>query len=108
MTEEQMIKARTVHLMDQETTGPVGWYWLSFCDNKRPEGEQFLGAAMVRAHGVLTASHVAWALGCNPGGEMACVGPFDNDPPEGFANRLLTRAEVDALNAIVDATGWTP
>ncbi len=68
-------------------------YWLSFCDGERPTGQQFLGVAIVDvtdadvdaireelrakfpkakdgAEWLAAASRKAWALGCNPGGEM--------------------------------------
>lgn len=76
-------------------------WWLSFCDGDKPEGEQFLGVAIVdvteddantvhdlvtrrRAmHGLPPAERgVEWMAaavershftGCNPGGEVACL-----------------------------------
>jgi len=50
------------------------WYWLSFADEKLPPGDQFLGAAIVYAHGIITPTGRAWELGINPGGECQCIG----------------------------------
>jgi len=54
-------------------------FWLSFCDNERPPGEQFRGVALVEADGpdeqeaLRNAVRRAWATGCNPGGEIQSV-----------------------------------
>jgi hypothetical protein len=45
-------------------------WWMSFCDARRPQGEQFLGVCIVRAHNEAEATRVAWQLGINPGGEI--------------------------------------
>jgi hypothetical protein len=45
-------------------------WWLSFCDASRPEGTQFIGAAVVRGVSLDDAVRRAWAVGCNPGGEV--------------------------------------
>ncbi len=72
-------------------------WWLSFCDPERPKGEQFLGVAIVEATDIVSAAQVAYALGCNPGGEIrgfpisekhwAATGPE-------WRGRLLTKEEV--------------
>ncbi len=49
------------------------YYWLSFCDNNRPEGKQFLGGCIVEADGVGEAVEESWRWRCNPGGEIAIV-----------------------------------
>lgn len=69
-------------------------FWMSFCDGDRPEGQQFLGACIISvsaaeaedcmvdmllrfpfaqpdAEWIAAATKKAWALGCNPGGEIA-------------------------------------
>lgn len=100
-------------------------WWLSFCDSERPTGEQFLGVAIVDvtaaeaarakalidmqfpqhqpgAEWIAAATQKAWAMGCNPGGE---VGSARIDDAPTFAemnascprNRLLSKAELTVL-----------
>jgi hypothetical protein len=101
-------------------------YWLSFVDTTRPEGEGFLGAAVVEvnkdeaaaakvaideqfpnhaegAEWVAAASLKAWLLGCNPGGEMATADITDAPVPEGIEvplGRLLQKDELQQLGLI--------
>ena len=74
------------------------WWWLSFCD-----GHGFLGACLVRGYGVGTAALGAYSHGCNPGGEVLGFPAPDGapEPPEEYTNRLLTREECEALNALM-------
>jgi hypothetical protein len=58
----------------------TGVFWLSFVDPTRPKGDRFLGVAIVRAFDATDAVSTAWALGCNPGGEVLINGPM----PEGM------------------------
>lgn len=60
--------------------GPEHWWWLSFIDPDREEGQQFLGICMVKATNNITACALAWDLGCNPGGQVAAL-----EFPEGWA-----------------------
>lgn len=99
---EQQVEARRVHLIEQEMMEPAGWYWLSYCDPSKPRGKQFLGVAVVRAHGVVTAAQRAWKLKINPGGEMVCYDLPDGmieTIPENLRERLLTKAEAESLGA---------
>jgi hypothetical protein len=78
------------------------WWWLSFCDASRPVGEQFLGVSIVGpAQSMGHASMLAWARGCNPGGEIV-GGPVRpggiEQLPEADRNRLLTRDEARAAD----------
>lgn len=75
------------------------WWWLSFCDGDKPEGSQFLGCAIVRGGNIGEAAFEAHRLSCNPGGEVAGM-PFPDHVimPEGATNRLLTRAEAEAID----------
>ena len=74
-------------------SGPL-WY-LSFCDPDAPEGSQFLGVAIVEAPTFLAAVTRSHVLGCNPGGQVASMGPI---PAEGIAeewrDRLLSKDEA--------------
>jgi hypothetical protein len=76
----------------------TGVYWLSFVDTDRPEGDRFLGVAIVRGTDPVGAVEMAWALGCNPGGEVMILGPVPDGiyAPEDMG-RLLTRDEADRL-----------
>lgn len=51
----------------------MSYYWLSFCDADRDEGEQFLGGCLIDAEDVDDAIKKAHRRGCNPGGEVACL-----------------------------------
>jgi hypothetical protein len=50
---------------------PMPWWWLSFVDEDRPEGDRNLGVAIVRGYDVVNAARNAWDKGINPGGEIA-------------------------------------
>jgi hypothetical protein len=82
------------------------WY-LSFCDEDRPVGTQFVGGAVVEAEDVEDAVRVAWREGCNPGvGMLAIQIPEDSLPmPDGYLNRLMTEAELEGLDKILGGTG---
>jgi hypothetical protein len=101
-------------------------FWLSFVDPARPEGEQFLGVCIVEvteaeaadakaiidrqfpqhaegAEWIAAATRKAWAMGCNPGGEVATADITDATPPEGVTlplDRMLQRAELQALGLV--------
>jgi ABC-type proline/glycine betaine transport system ATPase subunit len=77
----------------------VGRFWLSFCDPDKPEGERFLGAAIVEATDLREALKVTWRLKINPGGEVLSVEIPDDVTlePNDCMNRLLTKAEAEAV-----------
>jgi hypothetical protein len=107
VTDEEFDKdmRRMFLLAIDSATMPMQWWWLSFADGDRPEGQQFLGVALVQGRGLGLASSEAWAHGCNPGGEVMGM-PFPDwaKPPEGYTNRLLTRAEAEEVERLVLAT----
>jgi hypothetical protein len=77
----------------------VNWFWLSFCDTAKPAGQQFLGGCYVPGNDMIEAVKNAWDLGCNPGGQVAALGPFPESHlrehvPEENWSRLLSRAEI--------------
>lgn len=78
--------------------------WLSFCDSDRPEGEQFLGAAIVPGTNVLEGAMSATILHCNPGGEVVGIPiqahMFDAIPPL-YLHRLLSREQAKDLDAVL-------
>lgn len=79
-------------------TEPRFWY-MSFCDAERPEGQQFLGSCFVAAKtlsGALTASH---RLKCNPGGEVKFYElPPGTRLPAKWLTRLLAKDELDRMD----------
>lgn len=111
-------------------------FWLSFCDSDRPKGQQFLGACVLDvadseaesmlsdltarfpnhqpgAEWIAAALKKAWALGCNPGGEVATSDVTAADP-KALAHyergQLYSRAEIDAIDAEIEsaAAGGVP
>lgn len=99
-------EARIAEVMATEARGPTALWMLSFADPTRPKGSQYLGGAVVAATGPVGAVTAAHLYGCNPGGEVATVGPLPIDAigPE-WHNRLLTRAEVEAIPAPPEGVG---
>lgn len=99
-------------MSDQSRTGSDGadqrepWWWLSFADGKRPEGEQFLGALFLRGYtlpAVITESHLR---GLNPGGEIQAIElPPGIEPPEKWTERLLSREEIAEMDREMGAGG---
>jgi len=93
------VDARIVHLSDQEENEPEAWCWLSFCDPDAPEGSSFLGVAIVRGRGMIDAVNESHRRAINPGGEVMFVKlPPNAKVAEEFVNRLLTRAEAEAVS----------
>lgn len=93
--QEREWSARHRDCSEQQRDG-VKVFWLSFCDNTRPKGQQFLGAAVVEvtaaeadeaalvallrfpfaqpgAQWIGAAITKAHQSGCNPGGEVATM-----------------------------------
>jgi hypothetical protein len=85
--------AKRARLIAEERRHSPGWFYLSFATDF-----EFLGAAVVRAQGLLTAVERASNLGISPGGDVVCQGPIPRKDlhrvPGGLRNRLLTEAEV--------------
>lgn len=81
-----------------ETEKPSGWWWLSFADATRPEGEQFLGAAVVKGSDIVSAALVAKIMGCNPGGEVKGIAILEGRVPgRPWRDRLLSKPEAEHL-----------
>ena len=74
-----------------------GIWWMSFADSDRPDGEQFLGVALVEASSLSEAMTRSWLTKCNPGGEVQSVEipPLELLPPE--RQKALTLAPRDTL-----------
>lgn len=84
----EQLRARRDALVRQESTQPEQWWWLSFSDKK------FLGGVAVFARGFVSAVELTRVLRINPGGEVKGVALPKAPPPE-FANRLLSREEIE-------------
>jgi hypothetical protein len=81
----------------------VSLFWLSFCDDERPKGSQFLGVAIVHGIDPIDAVGAAWALGINPGGQVAVAEVVE--VPVRFRGRLLSREEAGAVNDWIEKYG---
>lgn len=92
-----LLKYQTMKL---EESGDVPrWFWLSFADPNLPTGTQFLGAAIVKAQGVATATEQSNLRGINPGGEIQFTElPLNAVPNPKYINRLLSKAEIEAAD----------
>ena len=73
------------------------WWWLSFCDERRPRGDRFLGVCIVQGDELADAIQEAWRLGCNPGGEVLGFPILRGEwqPKKKWRGRLLTRAQAE-------------
>ena len=81
------------------------YYWLSFKDPDKPQGQQFLGACAVEADSLEVAIMRAWQLGINPGGEVAHIKVpkrLEKNIPRYGLNRLITKAELNAMGDFSD------
>jgi hypothetical protein len=82
------------------------WFYLSFCDDTRPAGGQFLGACVVGpVPHMIDAVQLAHRLGCNPGGEVMGIALPDDigsKIPASLKLRLLSRAEAESLDRLYD------
>jgi hypothetical protein len=83
---------RRAALLAEERKQPLGWHYLSFANNTG-----FLGGAIVRGRGILTAIERCDKLGINPGGEVMSwripTADLHRVTP-GLRNRLLSEREV--------------
>lgn len=90
----------------EKLTQPLVWWWMSFVDNDRPEGDKFVGACIVQAHGVVTAAMQAHDKKCNPGGAVQAV-PFPEHvdlSDSGWINRVLTREQCAQFDTWMNET----
>lgn len=96
---EEERQRRIASFLEKERQEEARWYYLSFVDPDRSEGNRFLGVCWVKAGGPTTAIQSAHVHGINPGGQVAFVElPFLHDPPEGSSYKLhRDRDEIDRL-----------
>lgn len=74
------------------------WWWLSFVDHDKPEGNKFLGVVIIEGETIIDAVRHAWDLNINPGGEVLAgqLEMIDTIPPE-FRERLLSKEDAETL-----------
>lgn len=91
--------------INEAEVSPLEWWWISFADGDLPVGSQFLGVALVQAHGFGLAMLRTHTLKINPGGSVHGhpIPERMGDPPEAMRDRLVSdKAELDRL-----VTEWT-
>jgi len=98
---EVCVNCRISDVTAVEEENEEHWWYLSFADGK------FLGACIVRAHGVVSASQRAWELGINPGGQvLGHIVPEGNEDllprncllTEDDVKSIMTKDELSALD----------
>jgi hypothetical protein len=82
----------------------MGTFYLSFADNSKPTGSQWLGACVVEADDAKEAIEEAWRAGCNPGGEVLAF-KTSKRPSARFYDRLLTMDDIRELDADIGGPG---
>lgn len=98
MTNEERAQALVDKCLEEMLNPDPAWYWLSFIDPDRPQGRRFLGVAVVRAEGPLSATNKAHDLGINPGGEVAIIRlPDDYKVIPEYVHRLLRVEEATQM-----------
>lgn len=96
-TPEEFVARQVQQLLAAET-GDSQWWYLSFTDDTRPEGDQFIGGLLLKAHGMISAVQYSHLLGLNPGGAVTGLAfPYEDDEADPWACRLLTRSEAEGL-----------
>lgn len=69
------------------------WFYMSFADPTRPEGQQWLGGLFLEASDQKDATRRAWAIGENPGGQIV-FWTCERLPLEEYRGRLLNKDEL--------------
>jgi hypothetical protein len=73
----------------------IPWFWLSFADGSLPEGQQFLGVAIVCGWTIQEAVTRSHLLHVNPGGEISFAQiPPEHVPGPEFRHVLMDYAEL--------------
>ncbi len=78
---------------------PKPWWWLSFADPDKPEGQRFAGVCIVQGSNMEDAVSEAWRRKCNPGGEIMALALgylTEEKVPLECRNRLMSGEEVRA------------
>jgi hypothetical protein len=84
----------------------VPYWWLSFIDPDRPQGDRFLAVSIVQAATGVGSVSRAWALGINPGGEVLWEGPllaeaWDQAFRDEWCERLLDKDGVAKFHELM-------
>jgi len=84
------VEKRITELLEEESTQPLRWWYLSYADE-----HNFRGGIIVEARGFATAVSYANRLMISPGGEVQGIEvPADQLPGESYRYRLLTLEEL--------------
>ena len=73
------------------------YLWLSFCDTRKPEGEQFLGVIVTENGPIPETIARLCKMGINPGGEIHGFEYESEHVDPKFMNVLLTREQAEGL-----------
>lgn len=81
------------------------WY-MSFCDPRKPKGQQFLGALILEAHSFEEALIISHLTKLNPGGEIQYFEIYEEAREfcHPYMNRLMQRAEAESISDKFTAT----
>ncbi len=93
--------AKIEALLVQESTRPMGWWYLSF-----GAPGKFLGGVYLQARGHTHALMESHHLGINPGGEVLHIQVPPHIAamiPEAFKNRLLGKADLEECDRLMSA-----
>ena len=86
MNAAQFLRRIGTAVMDEQRN-PEGWWYLSFADENG-----FLGGAVVRGRGPVTAMLTARSFGIDPLGQVMAI-PADPPPAPQYRNRLMNLDE---------------
>ena len=77
-------------------------WWLSFADDEKPEGTQFLGVVIAEEDDFIGAVQECHARSCNPGGQVVGWEIANQKEVEGWPRwTLLSRKELEDKGALV-------
>jgi len=102
------VRRLSIKLVEDSKEEQMSLWWLSFADPNRPQGRQFLGAAIVRALDFVGAVSSAHALECNPGGEVKGLElPRDLEEriPKDYVGVLLSKEQCMKFDKIIGGSG---
>ena len=89
-------RARLLMEQEREEHPEQRWWYLSFAH----ETKGFMGGTVVEGHGFVWACNNARIMGITPGPDVQTQGmpiPPEQVPEEQHRNRLMTRAELEAV-----------
>jgi hypothetical protein len=100
--EEDALRDRGIaEMLSQDLKLPEKWFWISFADPDKPEGDQFLGVVVVQGGGMQEAIQNAWSMGINPGGQVMAFELLDDEvPDEQYRRRLMSKEELEEAGLV--------